>query len=96
MDDKDVISYLTEHKSEFEQTYGVQRIGVFGSYATGNQHEHSDIDIVVELKKPDLLTLVSIKNKIEEELGRKVDIIRYRDRMNSMLKKQIDNYAQYA
>jgi predicted nucleotidyltransferase len=96
MNDKDVISYLREHKSEFEQAFGVRRIGVFGSYATGRHHENSDIDIVVELKKPDILTLVGIKHKIEDELGRKVDIIRYRDRMNSMLKNQIDTYARYA
>jgi len=91
-----IIQYLTDHKPEFEQEFGVTKIGLFGSYARGQNHKDSDIDIVVELMKPDLLTLVGIKQKIEEDLGIKVDIVRHRERMNRILKQRIEKDAVYA
>jgi len=93
---EDILHYLAEQKPEFERRFGVRKIGLFGSYARGNNHEDSDIDIVVELEKPDLLTLVGIKQTIEEQLNVNVDIVRYRDRMNQMLKKRIERDAHYA
>jgi len=93
---EDILKYLEEHKPEFERKFGIRKIGLFGSYARDNHHRESDIDIVVELEKPDLLTLVGIKQTIEEQLNMKVDIVRYRDRMNQLLKKRIDRDAQYA
>jgi len=93
---EDILHYLEEHKPEFERKFGVRKIGLFGSYSRDKNHSESDIDIVVELEKPDLLALIGIKQMIEEQLNIKVDIVRYRDRMNEMLKKRIDRDAQYA
>lgn len=90
-----IIQYLTDHKPEFEKEFGVTKIGLFGSYARKKNHKDSDIDIVVELEKPDLLTLVGIKQKIEEDLGSKVDIVRHRERMNRTLKERIERDAVY-
>jgi len=93
---KTIIQYLTDHKPDFKQEFGVTKIGLFGSYARRQNHKDSDIDVVVELEKPDLLTLVGIKQKIEEDLGIKVDIVRHRERMNRTLKKRIERDAVYA
>ncbi len=71
------------------EQYGVVRIGLFGSYARGESIAESDIDIVVELKKPDLFYLIGIKQVIEDEFGSKVDVVRIRDNMNGLLKKRI-------
>lgn len=95
MEKVDILKFLTDHKSEFEDKFGVTKIGLFGSFAKGENREESDIDIVVELEKPDLLTLVGIKQTIEEQLNRKVDIVRYRKRMNQYLKERIDSEATY-
>lgn len=92
----DIIEYLNRQKPEFEKKFGVRKIGFFGSYARGDHQTGSDIDIVVELEKPDLLTLVGIKQMIEEHLQVDVDIVHYRDRMNRMLKTRIDRDALYA
>jgi len=91
-----IIKYLKNRKPKFEEKYGVTKIGLFGSFARGNSHEDSDIDIVVELKKPDLLTLVAIKQHVEHDLGISVDIVRNRTRMNHTLKKRIEQDAVYA
>ena len=75
--------------------YEIVRIGVFGSAARDNMNEQSDIDVVVELGKPDLFYLIGIKQDLEEKFHRPVDIVRYRDRMNAFLKKRIDKEAVY-
>jgi len=78
-----------------KERYEIIRIGVFGSAARDNMNEQSDIDVVVELGKPDLFYLVGIKQDLEEKFHRPVDIVRYRDRINAFLKKRIDKEAVY-
>ncbi|MCK4526862.1 nucleotidyltransferase family protein [candidate division WOR-3 bacterium] len=59
--------------------YGVKRAGIFGSVATGEAREDSDLDILVELPKgASLLDLVGLKIELEEELERKVDVLTYK------------------
>ncbi|HBB65210.1 MAG TPA: nucleotidyltransferase [Candidatus Vogelbacteria bacterium] len=62
------------HKEYLKKTYGVKEIGVFGSYARGDNDENSDIDIVVDLQKPLGLQFFSLERHLEEYLGRKVDL----------------------
>ena len=56
---------------------------------------NSDIDIVVELNTPSLLNLIAIQQDLSEKFHQKVDIIRYRNKMNNFLKKRIDQEAIY-
>jgi predicted nucleotidyltransferase len=72
------------------------RIGVFGSIARGQFSEDSDVDVVVELAKPDLLLMIGIKQDLEALLGRSVDVVRYRKDMNPFLKQRIEQEAIYA
>ena len=95
MNREGIIRFISKHKTEFEQKFGVTRIGLFGSYARGEVREDSDIDIVVELKKPDLFNLIGIKQIIEESLGSKVDIVRIRDKMNKFLRQRIERDVIY-
>ena len=41
------LKLLHEHKQEFEERYGITRLGIFGSVARGEDTAISDIDIVV-------------------------------------------------
>lgn len=43
---------LKEKYPYLESEYGIKKIGLFGSYASGKQTENSDIDIFAEFKKP--------------------------------------------
>ena len=83
----EIIRFLSEHKNEFEQKFSITKIGLFGSYARGEAREGSDIDIVVEVKKPDLFNLIGIKSS--------VDVVRLRDKMNKFLKHRIEKDAIY-
>ncbi len=52
--------------------YGISRAGLFGSYATNQQTEESDIDILVQLgKKISLLEFARIKLAMEDKLNLK-------------------------
>lgn len=57
---------------------GVTRSAIFGSYVRGEAKGDSDIDILVELPKGrSLLDLVRLEKKLEEVLGKKVDLLTY-------------------
>ena len=92
---KDVIDFIVAHKDELRREYGVRRIGLFGSYARDDATLKGDIDIVVDLEKPDLFDLIGIKQTLEEALGSKVDVVRLRSRMNQSLRARIDRDAIY-
>lgn len=47
----EILNYLTAHKVEFKEQFGVIRIGLFGSFARGEQNEDSDLDLAVEIEK---------------------------------------------
>jgi len=92
---KDILDYLSKHKKEFQEKYAIEKIGLFGSYARDEAHKNSDIDIVINLKKTTLSALVGIKEEIESYFQTHVDIIQYRDRMNSFLKNRIERDVIY-
>jgi len=94
--DKDyIINFISTQKPELQSKYGIKRIGLFGSYARDYAKEDSDIDIVVELEKPDLFSLIGIKQFLEESFDTHVDIVRLRDKMNLALRKRIEKDAIY-
>ena len=95
MNREEIIDFLSAHKTEFKQDFGLVKLGLFGSYARGENFEDSDIDIVVELKKPDLFYLIGIKQTVEDALGAKVDVVRLRDKMNKSLRYRIERDAIY-
>jgi len=51
----DILGALAEHRERI-RSLGVRRIGVFGSFARGEEHEESDIDILIEFKEGAPLT----------------------------------------
>ncbi len=90
-----VLEELRVLKPDLENRFGVTRIGLFGSVARDDARSDSDIDIVIEMKRPDLFDLVHIKELLEEDFQRPVDIIHFRERMNEFLKQRIRNEAVY-
>jgi len=57
--------------------YKVREIGIFGSFARGEQTQKSDIDILVDFEEtPDLLWFINMEEYLGEILGAKVDLVR--------------------
>ena len=90
-----VIAILNRFKERSAEKYNITRLGIFGSLARGTDTVKSDVDVVVELSKPEFFALIGIKQDLEEELKQHVDIVRYREKMNPFLKKRIDSEAVY-
>ncbi len=72
---EDYIAILRKYLTLKSDIYGIIRIGIFGSVARNEQTEDSDVDICVEMEKPDLFTMVHIKEELQELFGRSVDIV---------------------
>ena len=94
MTKEDILDYLKTHKQELRNKYGIESIGLFGSYARDEATPKSDIDIFVSMK-PDLFALVSLKEEIENALQTKVDIIREHKYLKPLLRKMIQKDIIY-
>ena len=58
------------------KTYGVSKVGVFGSYARSEANENSDVDIYIEKGKlRSLIQYFSFVNDLEHSLGCHVDVV---------------------
>ena len=90
-----IISALKEIAPMLFEKYGVTRIGIFGSVARDDASQQSDVDIVYEMSRPNLFTVVHLKEELENVLHRPVDLVRYRERMNPLLKKRIERDCVY-
>lgn len=90
-----ILDTLAEFRRERGKEYHLRKLGLFGSAVRKPVDEAADIDVVVELTEPDLLALVGIKQDLEAELHRPVDVVRYRETMNPFLKRRIDRDTIY-
>lgn len=56
--------------------FGASNVRVFGSVARGEEHERSDVDLLVDLAPGSgLLTLISLERELHALLGAKVDVV---------------------
>ncbi|MBC7217564.1 MAG: nucleotidyltransferase domain-containing protein [Candidatus Caldatribacterium sp.] len=92
---EDVLAFLQAHKEELMREFQLRRIGLFGSFARGENNEQSDIDIVVEMEEPDLFKISRLEEKLTNALGRKVDVLRLRKNMDALLRKRVENESLY-
>jgi predicted nucleotidyltransferase len=55
--------------------HGASNLRVYGSIATGHEHERSDLDLLVDLSpEQSLLGVISLRQDLEDLLGCSVDI----------------------
>lgn len=74
---KTIEDILKQHKKELAEKYRVKEIGIFGSYARGEQKKRSDVDILVEFEEvPDLFKFLELERYLEELFGLRVDLVR--------------------
>lgn len=90
----EALAALKSQREILQTKFGVTRLGIFGSVARDEASELSDLDVVVEMA-PDLFMMVHLKEHLQDTLKIPVDIVRYRQNMNSFLKQRIDREAVY-
>jgi len=75
---KEITFTLEKLKPLLSEQYGVETIGVFGSYTRGEQTKKSDIDILVTFREedyPGLFEFLDLEEFLAKKLGVKVDLV---------------------
>jgi len=71
-----ILAILKELKPVIAARYKAKEIGLFGSFARGEQTASSDIDVLVEFEEgADMFDLVGLADFLEEALQQKVDVV---------------------
>ena len=92
-----IMIFLGQNKKLFRERYHIIRVGLFGSFARGEQNIDSDIDLLVEFEDntEDLYDLkLQLKDFFLNELGIEIDICREKY-IKPRIKKQILNETVY-
>ena len=92
---KNIIQRIAGVRRELSERFTVIRIGVFGSFARGDEGPESDVDIIVELAEPTFDHYMDLKFRLEEVLQRSVDLV-IADTVKPRLKAIIEQEAVYA
>jgi uncharacterized protein len=93
-----ILAFLKQNKKLFQDRYHIIRIGLFGSYARGDQNVNSDIDLLVEFEDntQDLYDLkLQLKDFFQKNLGIEIDICREKY-IKPRIKKSILKETVYA
>ena len=74
-DKEKILDLLKEHYPLLAKQYGLNKIGLFGSFSKGCQTPSSDIDLVAEFDHPIGLKFVEFSEQLEKILGHSTDIL---------------------
>ncbi len=67
---------IRQHRNVIADKYGIDVVGIFGSYVRSEQERQSDIDLLAEILRPiSLLEMVGAEIYLSETLGIKVDLV---------------------
>jgi predicted nucleotidyltransferase len=89
------IQLLKSCQQTLKSDFGVRSLRIFGSVAREEQKEASDVDICVETTTPNPFLIMDLKDYLENLFDCSVDIVRFREKMNPYLKRQIEEESIY-
>ncbi len=75
MPQNQLLQRLRQEQSYLNLTFGVKRLGIFGSYAKGTPRPDSDVDIIIEFERPIGLKFITLVDYLEQQLGKKIDVL---------------------
>lgn len=70
-----VVQLLKTKKPELQNRYPISELALFGSYARGDYHENSDIDILVDFYGSVGIEFITLAHELEDLLKTKVDLV---------------------
>lgn len=85
MSKQDILEIIRQTRPELADRFGVERLGLFGSFVREEEKRRSDIDLLVSFRRDiDLFEFLDLKEFLQERLHHKVDLV-----MDSALKPAI-------
>ena len=91
MNKQNILDYLKSNKERYSNQFGIQFVGLFGSFARDEASEKSDIDILYEIeenKKLSMFKYLKLVGELEDNFHTKIDLVR-----TATLKPQVKNYV---
>ncbi|MGB4852191.1 MAG: nucleotidyltransferase domain-containing protein, partial [Ignavibacteria bacterium] len=72
-----ILNFLSNNKEKLTIEFGVNSIGLFGSYINNIQNRESDIDILIDVKDSfkNYKYYIELKRFLENNFGKKVDLV---------------------
>ncbi len=95
MTKNDILETLKKEKSYLQETYEVDKIGLFGSYAKDTQTQDSDIDIYVEFKHKTFRNIAGLWVYLEEIYNKKIDLLHKHKRSKGAIFESIQKEVIY-
>ncbi len=95
MTKNDILEKLTQEKEYIQNTFEVDKIGLFGSYAKDMQTQNSDIDIYVEFKNKTFKNISGLWVFLEELYNKKIDLMHKHKRSNGAIFEKIQKEVIY-
>jgi predicted nucleotidyltransferase len=91
------IEILKKHEDTIKKKYHVRKIGIFGSFARGEEKEGSDIDVLVVFEKGSKTfdNYMDLKFFLEDLFHRKIDLVTV-EALRPQLKDDILREVVYA
>ena len=83
-----LIEKLRKETDSLKTDFGVRRLAIFGSFADNTQTSASDVDVVVELDRPLGFKFFDLIERLENILGKKIDILTV-DALKTMRVKEV-------
>lgn len=75
MNKNEILDFLKTHKKEMRDTFGVNKIGLAGSYARDEATVESDIDILVEITSNNKFrSFFGLLYYLQKNLQKKIDL----------------------
>jgi uncharacterized protein len=82
----DALALLRQAEPELKKRFGIEKIGIFGSYIRGEERPDSDVDVLVSFRNggETFDNYMDCKFYLEDLFGRDVDLV-----MDGAIKKRL-------
>jgi predicted nucleotidyltransferase len=71
----EILAILKKQKKELEKKYPISELALFGSYARRDNHDQSDIDILVDFNGRIGIEFITLAHELEDIFHTKVDLV---------------------
>jgi predicted nucleotidyltransferase len=70
-----ILNILSQKKPDLQRRYPISELGIFGSYARGDNNEKSDIDILVDFNGQIGIGFIALAHELEDLFNQKIDLV---------------------
>lgn len=92
---EEVLRILSNEFSYLHESYGVGKIGLFGSYSRDEQNAGSDVDLLVQFDRPiGFFRFIAVEDYLKDKLRERVELVT-EDALKPVIKPRIMQECVY-